>query len=164
MRLLARLPIALALLVPALASPAEAKLGAPIASFTGSKLIQGDRLFHFEGRTGARYRFTGARRCKFGQGMLVVDVINQHIVQQVVVLPLPTTGKEEDVIREVAGMFVDDLALDVSDKEKAEVLDAFVDVMLNAKPISRPVGKHYELRVSCQPRLNTVMMAVGLKT
>src|SRR5690242_5846956 len=62
---------AIALALPA---PAEAKLGDSIERFSQSKLLQGDRLFRFEGRVGARYRFTGARHCAFGQGILAVDV------------------------------------------------------------------------------------------
>jgi hypothetical protein len=146
-----------------LATPAEAKLGEPIATFTRSKLIQGDSLFHFEGRFGARYRFAGARRCRFGQGMLAVDVDNNRIVQQIVILPLPTTSAEEKTIREVAAMFIDDLGLDVTDKERARVMDAFLDTLLSGKKVEQPVGTAYDMRVYCQPQLRTIMMVVALK-
>ena len=146
-----------------LAPPAEAKLGAPIATFTRSKLIQGDTLFHFEGRFGARYRFAGARRCRFGQGMLAVDVDNQRIVQQIIILPLPTSAAEERTLGEVMTLFIDDLGLQVTDRERRGVMDAFMDTLLSAKQIERPLGKDYQLKVSCQPQLRTIMMVVALK-
>lgn len=150
---------AIALALPA---PAEAKLGDSIERFSQSKLLQGDRLFRFEGRVGARYRFTGARHCAFGQGILAVDVDNQRIVQQILVLPLPANRREESAIREVAGLFIDDLGLDLPPKELRGVMDAFNEGLQGAKLIERPVGK-YELRVMCQPQLGSVMMRVALK-
>jgi hypothetical protein len=145
------------------ASPAEAKLDAPIATFTRSKLIQGDSLFHFEGRFGARYRFAGARHCRFGQGLLAVDVDDQRIVQQTLVMPLPTTTAEEKTLREVVALFVDDLGLDVTDRERAQLLDAFSDTLLGGKKVNQPLGKTYELRIVAQPQLRTILLAVGLK-
>ena len=145
------------------APPAEARLGDKIEAFQHSKLIQGDQLFHFEARVGARYRFVGARRCRFGQGLLAVDVDNQRIVQQILVLPLPTNGREERTVREVAGLFIDDLGLHVTDKERQGVMDAFLEAMNSGKRIERPLGQRYELRVICQPQLASIMMVVGLK-
>jgi hypothetical protein len=146
-----------------LAAPAEAKLGDKIEAFQGSKLIQGDQLFHFEGRVGARYRFTGASRCRFGQGLLAVDVDHQRIVQQIVVLPLPTNGREERTIREVAQLFLQDAGLKLPDAERQAVMEAFVSCMLNGKRVERDLGKDYHLRIACQPQLASIMMAVGLK-
>lgn len=145
------------------ASPAEAKLGDPIAAFTRSKLIQGDTLFHFEGRFGARYRFAGARHCRFGQGLLAVDVDDQRIVQQTLVMPLPTTSAEETTLREVVTMFVDDLGLEMTDRERRQMMDAFSDTLLGGKKVQQPVGKDYELRIVCQPALRTILMSVGPK-
>jgi hypothetical protein len=146
-----------------LAAPAEAKLGDKIEAFQGSKLIQGDELFHFEGRVGARYRFTGARHCRFGQGLLAVDVDHQRIVQQIVVLPLPNNGREERTIREVAQLFLQDAGLKLPDAERRAVMESFVSCMLSGKRIERDLGKDYHLRIACQPQLASIMMAVGLK-
>lgn len=145
------------------AAPAEAKLGDKIEAFQGSKLIQGDQLFHFEGRVGARYRFSGARRCRFGQGLLAVDVDNQRIVQQVLVLPLPTNGREERTIREVAQLFIEDAGLQLPAKERQAVMASFIEAMLSGKRVERELGQQYNLRITCQPQLASIMMAIGLK-
>ena len=165
MGLLVRLLLGCLLLSAGLvaAPPAEARWGAPIERFERSALIAGDRLFRYEGRVGARYRFSGARRCTFGNGLLAVDVEHQRIVQMTLVLPLPQTPREEVTLRGVVNLFVAELGLDLPPEEVASVRSAFLETLKTARRIERPLGKGYELRTYCQPQLGSIMMVVGLK-
>ena len=68
MRAAAALAAAIAL---GMASPAEARLGESFLRFKTSALIQGETLFRYEGRIGARFKFGPAPRCQFGTGLLL---------------------------------------------------------------------------------------------
>jgi hypothetical protein len=160
MRLPALLAMLACLAAPGLlAAPAEAKLNGTIPEYAHSKLLS-DTLFRYEGRIGARYRFGGARHCRFGQGVLAVDVQDTRIVQQIMVLPLPTSSREERMLQEVARLFIEDAGLD-ADQGKA-ALAAFEDAYTTGHATEKTLGE-VELHTQCDPTHNALMIALSVK-
>lgn len=154
--------IAIALGLSALvAPPAEARLGAKVEAIRQSGLVQGERMFAFEGRIGMRYRFAGGRHCLFGNGLLLLDTWDDGlVVQQTLVLPLPEGPGQERMLRHVAKLFVQEAGLPAA--HRAQVLDAFERTFKTAKREEKKLDDAYEFRTYCDPRLNGVMLVIGL--
>lgn len=158
-----RLPtllIAAAMFTATTAAPAQARLGAPVEAIQHSALVQGDRYFRFDGLVGSRYRFSGASRCVFGTGILALDTWNHEVVQQTLVMRIPTTPYEEWMLKRIAGLFLDEAGL--SGKPRQEALDALFHSYRTAKPVEKKLGKTVELHTYCNPDLNSLMLVVGL--
>lgn len=157
-----RLPSALlAVLVATLAAtPAEARLGAPVEAIKHSSLVQGDRYFRFDGLVGSRYRFSGASRCVFGEGLLALDTWNNDVVQQTLVMRIPTTPYEEWMLKRIAGLFLQEAGLE--EKARQEAINALFHSYRTAKPVEKKLGKTVELHTYCNPDLNSLMLVVGL--
>lgn len=141
--------------------PAEARLGQSITTFRHSKLLDGDTLFRYEGVIGARYRFGGASRCRFGTGLLYIDTLNGTIVQQVLVLTVPSNRREERTLQDVARLFLEDAGLER--RELRVGLDALEETLATAQAVHRVVRDDVEVNARLEPRLNSVMLIVGLK-
>lgn len=142
--------------------PADARLGARVDAIKHSPLID-ERYFEFEGVVGARYLFSGGRRCKFGDGMVALDTINGTVVQQVLVMPYPETWRAERQVHEVAEMFLREAGLDGESRKVA--MEALVKTYQTAKPGEHKVGKDqaFEVRTYCKPALRGIMLVVSMK-
>jgi hypothetical protein len=154
------------MLATLLASPAQAKLDETILEFQRSPLIKGDRLFKFDGRIGARYRFSGATRCKFGNGLMFIDTEDGRIVQQTIVLPLPNTPRERQTIEAVAKLFLEDtgLAKEYTDVVWANFQEGIMAGKSQQKTLGplNPLATHYDTNVYTNPSLHSIMIVVGL--
>jgi hypothetical protein len=145
------------------AAPAEARLGESFLRFRQSALIQGDTLFRFEGRVGARFRFGPAPRCRVGSGMLLLDTQDGIVVQQTIILPLPRHSSDQRRIDGIAVMFLEDAGL--GKKEVEEAMTAFRDTYSTAKPVEKQLGpeKKLNLNTFTNPQLGHILLAVGIK-
>lgn len=142
--------------------PADARLGERVDAFKHSAL-NNEKYFEFEGVVGARYRFSGGKRCKFGDGLLALDTINGTVVQQVLVMPYPETYRMERQLHEVAGMFLREAGLDEESRKVA--IETLVKTYQTAKPGDQKVGKEkqFEVRTYCKPALRGIMLVVAMK-
>ena len=144
------------------AGPAEARLGERVDAFRHSPLLD-EKYFEFDGVVGARYRFSGGKRCTFGDGMLALDTINGTVVQQVLVMPYPENRRAERKLQEVARMFLREAGLDEEARKVA--LETLVMTYQTAKPGDQKVGKEkqFEVRTYCKPALRGIMLVVAMK-
>jgi hypothetical protein len=147
------------LLLSAWAQPAVAKLGDPIESTLKSPLLQGDRLFHFEGRYGSQYRFSGADACEFGQGLYVLDTDNGTVVRESLVMPLPASSRDEKILLKVAGMFLKEAGLDQDLGKQGQ--EALWHTYQTSKSFDGAVGPYW-LRSVCDPSLDQLLLSVRL--
>lgn len=156
----ARVAVAVAL---GAAAPAEARLGESFLRFRNSALIQGETLFRYEGRVGARFKFGPAPRCRFGTGMLLLDTQDGIVVQQTIILPLPRTTRDQRQIDGLAVLFLEDAGLGKKDVDEAMV--AFRETYSTAKPVERALGpeKKLNLNTFTNPQLGHILLAVGIK-
>lgn len=149
----------------AAAPPAAAKLEEPITQFKTSALVKGDSMFKFDGRIGARYRFSGATHCIFGDGLLLLDTVDGVIVQETVVLPLPTTPRERQLMETIMKTYIDDTGLSQDDGKV--VMAAFEDGIQagksQQKDLGNPLWRKYQLNVYTNPSLRSILVMVGLK-
>ncbi|MDB5098326.1 MAG: hypothetical protein JWM80_2747 [Cyanobacteria bacterium RYN_339] len=151
----------------ALAAPAAAKLDDTVLTFKQSALIKGDTLFKYDGRVGARYRFSGATRCMFGNGLLYLDTQDGTIVQETVILPLPNHPRERARLEKVVQMFLKETGLEKEDAD--QVYAAFEDGIQAGKSSKKDLGgfnplkRKYEYNVYCNPALRSVLVQVALK-
>ena len=152
-------PLALALAAP----PAEARLGESFLRFKGSALIQGDTLFRYEGRVGARFRFGPAPRCQVGTAMLLLDTQDGIVVQQTIILPLPRYTKDQRRVDAIATLFLEDAGLGKKDVDEA--LAAFRETYSTAKNVEKAMGpeKKINLNTFTNLQLGHILLAVGIK-
>ena len=150
-----------------LAAPAAARLDDTMLDFKRSPLIKGDTLFKFDGRIGARYRFSGATHCEFGNGLLFLDTEDGTIVQETVVLPLPNNPRDRVRIERVVMMFLKDCDLEKADLDT--VYAAFQDGIQAGKSLKKDLGginplkRKYEMNVYTNPALRSILVEVALK-
>lgn len=153
-----------ALLAAAPAPPAQARLEDPITAFKTSPLVKGDTLFKFDGRIGARYRFSGATHCSFGNGLLLVDTVDGVIVQETIVLPLPNNPRERQMMEAIMGLYIKDLGIEKADGDS--VMAAFEEGIQAGKSQEKKLGglvlHKYELNVFTNPSLHSILVMVGL--
>ncbi|MEB3222007.1 MAG: hypothetical protein VKS61_07995 [Candidatus Sericytochromatia bacterium] len=145
------------------APPAEAALGDTYLRFEKSLLLQGDRLFRYEGRQGARFRFGPARGCTIGNPLLLVDVQDGLIVQQVLVLPLPRRERDMPRLEHVVGLFLQDAGLDAEARRVAA--RTFTETCRSGKGTRKPLGPEarWMLDTVASPALGQVVLAVGFR-
>jgi hypothetical protein len=150
-----------------LAAPAAAKLDDTILSFKTSPLIKGDTLFKFDGRIGARYRFSGATRCIVGNALMYLDTEDGTIVCETIVLPLPNNPRERVRIEDVCKLFLKETGLEKADTD--QVWLAFVDGINAGKSLKQDLGglnplkRKYEFNVYTNPALRSILVQVALK-
>lgn len=149
---------AAALLVLTIAMPAEARLGDKVWTFKGSPLLQGDRLFRFEGLYGSRFQFCGARHCAFGDGVLALDVWDDTIDQESLVLPVPGTRRDQALEDHVATLFLQDSGLSAADQAKA--LMAFQQAYNDGETTDTHLAHGIHLRSACAPDIDSVMLVL----
>lgn len=152
-----------ATLLSGLAAPAEARLGESFLRFKSSALIQGETLFRYEGRVGARFKFGPAPRCQVGTGMLLLDTQDGIVVQQTIILPLPRTTRDQRKIDAIAILFLEDAGL--GKKEIEEAMTAFRDTYGTAKSVEKQLGpdKKLNLNTFTNPQLGHILLAIGIK-
>lgn len=151
------------LLVAGVQPPAEARLGESFLRFRSSALIQGEALFRYEGRIGARFKFGPAPRCQVGTAMLLLDTQDGIVVQQTIILPLPRGTRDQRKIDAIAVLFLEDAGLGKKDVEEA--MTAFRETYGTAKNVEKQFGpdKKLNLNTFTNPQLGHILLAVGLK-
>lgn len=143
------------------AEPAQARLGGTPDQLANSPLLEGDALFRFEGRVGSRYRFAGARNCRFGSGLFVADVWGRRIVQEILVLPRPVGPLEERRARDVVRRLFETAGIE---RHEWDGLYAAYDAAVHeAKRAERKIGRDLEVRVRCDAAFQNVMIALSRK-
>lgn len=148
----------------AIAPPAHAQLEESITDFKRSELIKGDTLFKFDGRVGARYHFSGATHCMFGNGLFFLDTVDGYVVQEEIVLPLPGTPRERALIESVMQLFLKDVGLGKDDNTK--IWAAFEEGIQAGKTQEVPLGgffQKHQANVFSNPSLHSILVIVGLK-
>jgi hypothetical protein len=145
------------------AQEAEARLGEVYTRFGSSLLLQGDGLFRFEGRQGARFRFGPARSCTLGNPLLLIDVQDGIIVQQVLVLPLPRRERDLPVLERVVAVFLQDAGLRGEDRLVA--VRTFAETCRTGKGARKPLGPEarWVLDTLANPALGQVVLAIGFR-
>jgi hypothetical protein len=148
-----------------LAPSASAALEQPITDFKRSDLLKGDALFKFDGRTGARYRFSPATHSRFGGGLLLVDTVDGIIVQETIVLPLPNSPRDRQMLEAMMKLYLKDTGLKKDDA--AAVLAAFEEGIQGGKSQEKVLGTlfghKYQLNVFTNPGLRSILVMVGLQ-
>jgi hypothetical protein len=154
--------MALGLLV-ALPEPADARLGEVYTRFGRSELLQGDRLFRYEGRLGARFRFGPARGCSLGNPLMLIDVQDGIIVQQLLVLPLPRRERDAPALERLVVIFLQDAGLGGDDLREA--VRAFSQTSRTGKGTRKPLGPEgrFVLDTLANPSLGQIVLAVGFR-
>jgi hypothetical protein len=148
-----------------LSPPASAALEEPITDFKHSELIKGNALFKFDGRTGARYRFSAATHSKFGGGLLLIDTVDGIVVQETIVLPLPNGPRDRQMLEGMMKLYLKDTGLKKDDS--AAVLAAFEEGIQAGKSQEKVLGSlfghKYQLNVFTNPGLRSILIMVGLQ-
>lgn len=149
------------LLAPA--GAAEARLGDAYAKFTRSRLLQGDRLFRFEGRLGARFRFGPARANTLGNPLLLIDVQDGIIVQEILILPLARRERDVPRLGRLVLLLAEDAGLDAGEADAT--VRAFAETCRTAKPLRKPVGPMFGwmLDILASPELGQCVVALGYR-
>lgn len=153
----------LALAVLAAPRVADARLGDSYLQFERSSLIQGDHLFRYEGRIGARFRFGPARSNTLGNPLLYVDTQDGRIVQQLLVLNFPRQKRELRRTEKLLSIFWRDVGLGLTDTTRAwQVWRETLDTGKAAQKALGPDGS-WSLDVHVSTELARVLVAVGYK-
>lgn len=142
---------------------AEARLGDSYLQFERSALLQGDALFRYEGRIGARFRFGPARSNTLGNPLLYVDTQDGLIVQQLLVLNFPRQKRDVRRAEQVLALFWQDVGLRPADAELA--WQAWRETLGTGKAAQKAFGpdESWTLEIHVNTELARVLVAVGLK-
>jgi len=153
------------MLITTLLAPAsaEARLGDRYTRFERSALIQGDDLFRYEGRVGARFRFGPARSNVLGNPLLYVDTQDGFIVQQILVLNFPRRKSDLRRAEKLLALFWQDVGLRSADTERA--WQGWRETLSTGKAAQKPLGPEdaWTLDVFVSTELARVLVAVGYK-
>lgn len=144
-------------------SPAEARLGTSIVNFERSELLRGDRLFRFEGRIGARFRFGPARRNTLGNPLLYVDTQDGRIVQELLILNFPRQTRDRRTAEQLLKLFWLDVGL--SDEGIAQAERAWEKTLATGQSFQQPVGSEqaFVLDIHLSTALARILVAVGYR-
>ncbi|MEB3197346.1 MAG: hypothetical protein VKP62_09095 [Candidatus Sericytochromatia bacterium] len=144
-------------------TPAEARLGDAYPRFASSHLVAGNRLFRYEGRVGARFRFGPGRENTLGNPLMYIDTQDGVIVQQVLILPLPRRSREEGRLASMTKLFLEDAGLE--DKDLEQALGAFKALLSNGKTVQRALGPSDRLMLDlfANPQSGHALIAIGFK-